>query len=93
MVGFAEAPPGSEAPGVIVGHIMSLCFFWEAPSSKETMEEYIAEIRQKTFSSTSIDKKAASAKTKVTEAGLQRKGPQPTWPENLGPDGPGSLKL
>ena len=72
---------------------MSLCFL-EAPS-KETMEEYIAEIRQKTFTATSIDKKAASSKTKVTEAGLQRKGPQPTWPKNLGPEigpAPGSFE-
>ena len=48
------------------------------------MEEYIAEIRQKTFSATSIDKKKASAKTKVTEAGQQRKGHQPTWPPKPG---------
>ena len=68
---------------------MSFCFFWEAPS-KETMEEYIAEIRQKTFSATSIDKKAASSKTKLTEAGLQRKGNQRTGHENLWP---GSFKL
>ncbi|CAJ1455743.1 unnamed protein product [Effrenium voratum] len=37
---------------------------------QETFEKYIAEIREKTFSATSIDKKAASAKTKLTDVDL-----------------------
>ena len=97
MVGFAEAPPGSEAPGVIIGyyrsHYICHCVSWRPPA-RETMEEYIAEIRQKTFTATSIDKKAASSKTKVTEAGLQRKGPSTHLARKpRARDRPGSWKL